>query len=148
LLNTPLLPQTAALELSQISVAPKININPAPVVNDYLQKQLKLESLETTLFNSSLIAMTALNIADYLSTKKALTMPGLEEGNPMMKPFVKNPYLFAVVKGGISALSYFSMKSLYKRDKKVAWVMTTISNFLLSYVVANNMRLINRAQGR
>jgi hypothetical protein len=88
----------------------------------------------------------ALNVADYLTTRKALAMPGLEEGNPMMKPFVKNQALFIAVKGGITALSYFSMKSLYKKDKKVAWVLTTVSNFLLSYVVVNNMRLINQSR--
>ena len=103
---------------------------------------------EKTLFTSQLVAMVALNVADYLTTKSALKHPGLQEGNPMMKPFVKNAVLFAAVKAGTTALSVWGMKSLRKRDKTTAWVLTTASNFLLSYVVANNMRLIQRAKLR
>jgi hypothetical protein len=40
------------------------------------------------------------------------------------------------------------MKSIFKRNKTVAWVMTTASNVLLSYVVANNVRLIQGARAR
>ena len=65
-----------------------------------------------------------------------------------MKPFVKNALVFAAVKAGTTALSVWGMKSLFKRDRKTAWVMTTLSNFLLSYVVANNMRLISRTRPR
>jgi hypothetical protein len=65
-----------------------------------------------------------------------------------MKPFVKNAVLFAAVKGGITVLSVWGMKSLFKRSKTTAWVMTTVSNLLLSYVVSNNMRLISRMRPR
>jgi hypothetical protein len=40
------------------------------------------------------------------------------------------------------------MKALFKKNKTVAWVMTTASNVLLSYVVANNYRLIQGARVR
>ncbi len=106
------------------------------------------ERLEKGLFTASLVAMTALNVADYLSTRQAMKQNGLVEGNPLMKPFVKNALLFAAVKAGTTALSVWGMKSMFKRDKTTAWVMTTLSNFLLSYVVANNMRLISRARPR
>ena len=106
------------------------------------------ERLEKGLFTASLVALTALNVADYFSTRQALKGSGLVEGNPLMKPFVKNALVFAAVKAGTTALSVWGMKSLFKRDKKTAWVMTTLSNFLLSYVVANNMRLISRARPR
>jgi hypothetical protein len=106
------------------------------------------ERLEKGFFTASLVAMTVLNIADYVSTKQALKYPGLSEGNPLMKPFVKNAVLFAAVKGGITVLSVWSMKSLFKRNKTMAWVMTTASNFLLSYVVSNNMRLLSRMRPR
>jgi hypothetical protein len=106
------------------------------------------ERLEKGFFTASLIAMTALNVADYISTRQALKYPGLSEGNPLMKPFVKNAVLFAAVKAGTTVLSVWGMKSLFKRDKTTAWILTTVSNFLLSYVVANNMRLVSRMRPR
>jgi hypothetical protein len=110
--------------------------------------RLKTRKIESTLFTSSLITFTALNVADYFSTREALKYPGLEEGNPLMKPFVKNPYAFAAVKLSISTLSYYSMKSLFKKNKRMAWVMSLASNLALSYIVANNFRMIHKAQGR
>ena len=52
-----------------------------------------------------MVAMVALNVGDFLSTSEALKYPGLAEGNPIMKPFVKNPYAFAAVKPGKSTES-------------------------------------------
>jgi len=65
-----------------------------------------------------------------------------------MKPFVKNPAAFAAVKFGTTALSYLSMRAIFKKNKTMAWIMTTASNALLSYVVANNMRLVQGARAR
>ena len=100
------------------------------------------------LFDANLVLMVGLNIADYISTREALKYSGLTETNPLMKPFVKNPAAFAAIKIGTTALSYLSMKAIFKKNKTVAWVMTTASNVLLSYVVANNMRLIQGARSR
>ncbi len=100
------------------------------------------------LFDANLILMVGLNVADYFSTREALKYPGLTETNPLMKPFVKSPAAFAAIKFGTTALSYWSMKAIFKRNKTVAWIMTTASNALLSYVVANNMRLIQGARAR
>ena len=100
------------------------------------------------LFDANLALMIGLNVADYVSTRQALKVPGLEETNPLMKPFVKSPAAFAAVKAGTTALSYWSMKALFKKNKTVAWIMTTASNALLSYVVANNYRLIQGARVR
>jgi len=100
------------------------------------------------LFDANLVLMVGLNIADYISTREALKYPGLAETNPLMKPFVKSPVAFAAIKAGTTALTYWSMKSIFKRNKTVAWVMTTASNVLLSYVVANNVRLIQGARAR
>jgi hypothetical protein len=100
------------------------------------------------LFDANLVLMVGLNIADYFSTREALKYPGLTETNPLMKPFVKSPAAFAAVKLGTTILSYWSMKAIFKRNKTVAWIMTTASNALLSYVVANNMRLIQGARAR
>jgi hypothetical protein len=100
------------------------------------------------LFDANLVLMVGLNVADYISTREALKYPGLSEANPLMKPFVKSPLAFAAAKLGTTALSYWSMKSLFKRNRTVAWIMTTASNALLSYVVANNCRLIHGARIR
>jgi len=100
------------------------------------------------LFDANLVLMVGLNVADYFSTREALKYPGLTETNPLMKPFVKSPAAFAAIKLGTTALSYLSMKAIFKRNRTVAWIMTTASNALLSYVVANNMRLIQGARAR
>ncbi len=100
------------------------------------------------MFDANLILMVGLNVADYISTREALKYPGLTETNPLMKPFVKSPAAFAAIKLGTTVLSYWSMKAIFKRNKTVAWIMTTASNALLSYVVANNMRLIQGARAR
>lgn len=98
------------------------------------------------LFDANLVAMIGLNVADYVSTREALKYPGLEEANPLMKPFVKSPAAFAAVKIGMTGLTYWSMKALFKKNKTMAWVMTTATNVLLSCVVANNMRQIRQAR--
>jgi hypothetical protein len=100
------------------------------------------------LFDANLALMIGLNIADYLSTKEALKYPGLEETNPLMKPFVKSPVAFAAIKAGTTALSYWSMKSVFKKNRTMAWIMTTASNVVISCVVFNNMRLVHKARTR
>ena len=100
------------------------------------------------LFDANLVLMVGLNVADYFSTREALKYPGLTEINPLMKPFVKSPAAFAAIKLGTTALSYVSMKVLFKRNRTIAWIMTTASNALLSYVVANNFRQIQMARAR
>jgi hypothetical protein len=100
------------------------------------------------LFDANLALMIGLNLADYISTREAFKYPGLEETNPLMKPFVKSPAVFAAFKIGTTALSYWSMKVIFKKNKTVAWVMATASNVFLSYVVANNLRQIQAARAR
>ena len=101
---------------------------------------------EKTLFDVNLVAMVALNVADYFSTREALKYPGLREANPLMQPFVKSPAAFAAVKAATTALTVWSMKALFKKNRTVAWVLTTASNALLSYVVASNMQRIHQAR--
>ena len=99
-----------------------------------------------SLFDANLVAMLGLNLADYLTTREALKYPGLEESNPLMKPFVKSPAVFAALKVGTTALTYWSMKSVFKKNRTAAWVLTTASNVLIGYVVANNLQHIQRAK--
>jgi Domain of unknown function (DUF5658) len=100
------------------------------------------------LFDANLVIMVGLNVADYFSTKEALKYPGLEETNPLMRPFVKSPAAFAAIKAGSTVLTYLSFRAIFKRNKTMGWIMTTATNCLLSYVVANNIRLIQAARAR
>jgi hypothetical protein len=135
-LTETLIEESAPAFSPQLTVPPRIPSFP-PVVRS-----------GRALFDANLVLMVGLNVADYVSTREALKYPGLSETNPLMKPFVKSPAAFAAVKLGTTALSYLSMKALFKRNRTMAWVMTTASNVLLSYVVANNMRLIQGARAR
>jgi hypothetical protein len=103
---------------------------------------------EKALFNVNLAALVALNIADYVSTREALKYPGLSEANPLMKPFVKSPAAFAAIKLGTTVLTYWSFKALFKKNRTVAWALTTASNVVLSYIVASNIQMIQRAKSR
>ena len=131
-----------------------LTVEPAPALSPQMVVPPRMPTFGPTvrpgkaLFDANLVLMVGLNVADYFSTRQALKYPGLAETNPLMKPFVKSPAAFAAVKLGTTALSYLSMKAIFKRSKTVAWVMTTASNVLLSYVVANNYRLIQGARAR
>ena len=103
---------------------------------------------QKTLFDANLALMIGLNVADYVTTRQALKYPGVYETNPIMRPFVKSPVAFAAIKAGTTALTYFGFKSIFKRNRTVAWVMSTASNALLSYVVAGNVRQIQAARTR
>lgn len=140
------LPDASAVELlfeeSVPAPAPYLSI---PRIVPVFKPSLKSGK---ALFDANLVLMVGLNVADYISTREALKYPGLAETNPLMKPFVKNPAAFAAIKIGTTALSYLSMKAIFKKNKTVAWIMTTASNVLMSYVVANNIRLIQGARSR
>lgn len=144
-LATPAPAIAKSMQISPAAIAaPQTSFIPRGPLNDFSRG----ERLEKTLFMTNLVAMVALNVADYVSTKQALKYPGLTEGNPMMKPFVKNAVIFAAVKAGTTVLSVWGMKTLWKRNKTAAWLLTTASNVLLSYVVTNNMRLLSKVRAR
>jgi len=105
-------------------------------------------NFEKTFFDANLVAMVGLNVADYFSTRAALKYQGLNEWNPLMKPFVKSPVAFAAAKLGTTALAYWSFKALFKHSRTLAWIMTTASNGILSYVLANNLHMIQVARSR
>ncbi len=106
----------------------------------------KPKESSSILYTSSLITLTCLNIADYCTTVKALRYEGLEETNFLMKPFTKNTLLYTTIKLGLTAYNYYFLKSLYKKDKTLAWAVSLVANFALSYVVANNLKNIQEAQ--
>ena len=108
----------------------------------------KSNQLGNSLHTASLLTLTALNIADYVSTVKALQLPGLEEGNPIMRPFTKNMLLFSAVKLGITALDFYLLKNIYKKNKTLGWVLSIVGNIAMSYVVSNNIRKIQSVAKR
>lgn len=135
-----------AISIPQVNimkVAPKIQTSFNPTFN-----LAPKNNFGDSLFTTSLITLTALNLADFFSTSKALKIPGLAEGNPLMKPFVKNDLLFAGTKIGIDALDYILLKKIYKKNKTMGWILSIAANFAMSYIVANNFKLIDQAQGR
>lgn len=111
-------------------------------------KPKKNDRLNDSLFTASLLTFTALNIADYITTVKALQLPGLEEGNPVMHPFAKNMVLLGAVKLGISALDFYLLKNIYKKNKTLGWVLSIVGNLALSYVVSHNIRKIQAVSGK
>jgi len=117
-------------------------------LNKHLKREFKTQKMEQAFFTTTLVTLAALNIADYLTTNEALKYPGLAEGNPIMKPFVKNSYVFVAVKIGATALTSIYLNKLHKKNKEVAWVISLLSNFALSYVVASNIQSINKVKGR
>ena len=130
-----------------------INIKPQnTVINPNTPRVVFRESglaqVENALYTTSLISLVALNVADYFSTRKALQYEGLSEGNPLMKPFVKNDLTFAAVKLGLTISNHLFMKKLHKKNKTLAWVLSVASNFAMSYVVANNLKMISSAQNQ
>jgi hypothetical protein len=146
-LPTPLsMPAPSTLEL--MSIEPAAPLPPQMAIAPRMPSLQPSYRPGKALFEANLVVMLGLNVADYISTRQALKYPGLIETNPLMKPFVNSPAAFAAIKFGTTALSYVSMKVLFKRNRTMAWIMTTASNVLLSYVVANNYRQIQMARAR
>jgi hypothetical protein len=108
----------------------------------------RLSNPSDSLYKISLVSFVALNAADYFSTLEALKYPGAKEGNAMMKSIVRDPYAFAAVKIGFTVLSTYSLKSLYKKNKALAWAISVASNIAYSYVVSNNLRIIHRFRSK
>ena len=119
---------------------------PTPSQEQTIQAPPRIINWQNSLYTSSLITLTALNVADYITTVKALKHEELEEANPAMKPIAKNIYVFTAVKLGVAALDIYILKKLYKKNKPLAWVLSVAANFAMSYVVANNFKMINRVQ--
>ena len=113
-----------------------------------LPRSFKPNRFEQTAYTTSLLTLTALNIADAVTTMQALKYDGLTEANPVMKPFVNNMYLFTAVKLGVTAFNYYLLKKLHKKNKTVAWMLSMTANLVMSYVVANNIRMIQDARAR
>jgi hypothetical protein len=161
LIETPL-PAAPASPLQGLDLIPV----PAPAIQDrffpvivctaspaysgqkFALPSIKASDLGDSLYNASLISLVALNAADYFSTLEALKSPGVEEKNPLLKSVVKDPYAFAAVKIGFTALACYNLKTLHKKSRPLAWALSIVSNLACSYIVSNNFRIINRCKTR
>jgi hypothetical protein len=119
--------------------------------SDFGPQRPSLESIgksksSDSIFTTTLLMNAALNTADYVLTRESLRYAGVAEGNPMMKNIAKDPYVFAAVKVGVSALNFYLMKNLYKKNRTLAWVLTTVTNFAMTYVVGHNIRVLSDAK--
>jgi len=141
LANLDLIPRPSTTDSYYVNLKLDSQIASLDYGQRYLVRNARAAATGDTLFNVNLATMVALNAADYFSTSACLKHAGLQEGNPLMKPFVKSPVLFAAAKIGITTVSYIALKSLYKKNKPLAWVVSFASNLALSYVVSNNIRL-------
>jgi len=101
-----------------------------------------------SVFDASVFSLVALHIADYYTTREALRYPGNQEANPWLKSITKVPAAFAIFKAGISAGTYFGLKSIYEKNKTLGWMISTFSNFGLSYIVFHNLKAIREARAR
>ncbi len=131
--------------LNQKNPSPKMEDKSLPPILD--GKPKKNSPMGNSLFTASLLTFAALNIADYVTTVKALKLPDAEEGNPLMRPFTKNMVLLGAVKLGVSALDFYLLKNIYKRNKTLGWVLSIVGNLALSYVVSHNIQKIQAASG-
>jgi hypothetical protein len=113
-----------------------------------LPRSFKPNGFEAAAFTTSLVTLAALNVADVVTTLQALKYDGLTEANPMMKPFVKNVYVFTAIKLGVTAFNYYLLKKLHIKNKPLAWVLSMAANLAMSYVVAHNLRMIQDARVR
>jgi len=134
----------AAAETSATGTALKIQEIAYPTV--YTGPRTSHAKFENAVFNVNLAYMAALNVADYFTTREALKYEELVEANPIMRPFVGNDLAFAAVKAGLAAGSYFLLKGLYKKNRPLAWAASLVANVALSYVVVNNLRMIDSVQ--
>jgi len=109
-------------------------------------KPNKFKKVEKSLYTTSLITLLALNTADYFTTIKALQYKEIKEINPVMRPLVKNPSLYLVLKLGVNVYAYYAMQNLFKKNKKIAWLVSVLTNAALSYIVLNNIWQINKVK--
>jgi len=144
---TPLPELKPEEDSTPIPLIPKSDlIKKPPHPETFFKPYLQTEKIENAFFTSTLITLSLLNVADFLSTNKALQYEGLQEGNPLLQPLVKNKVAFGVVKAGLTYLNYQLLKKVHRHNKTVGWILSTLSNAVMGYVVWHNLKMIKKAQ--
>ena len=122
---------------------PGFTFRPIPTLPPVLRGRF-----ENTMFTGSLISLAALNVGDYLTTREALKYPGVGEANPFMALFVKNAWAFAAVKLAMTTYLGYSLNRLHGQNKTQAWLMSFAANALYTWVVYNNLSVIDKMRRR
>jgi hypothetical protein len=97
-------------------------------------------------FITAVSSTVILQAADYLTTLNAMKYSSLQEGNPLLKNVVHDPLLFGAVKLCVTGLQIVLLKKLHESNRTLGWIVGTALNAAVSYVVANNISKIQRAQ--
>jgi|Deesub1362A_J573_1020465.scaffolds.fasta_scaffold00571_10 hypothetical protein len=144
------IPEEIATTNSTPAAEAQISSSPIKVTSPEVlfQQHLRAEKIENVFFTSSLITLSLLNLADFITTNKALQYEGLSEGNPLLKPIVKNKIAFGVVKAGLTYVNYQLLKKVHRRNKTLGWILSTLSNAVMSYVVWHNLKMIEMVRSR
>ncbi len=148
LADPPLGPSGGTIGLSQASSLPPAgsSTRPSPVVPPV--GRFEFGRLESAAFAGSIVSLTLLNTADYLSTREALKYPGVAEGNPFMSLVVKNPWAFAAVKIATTAYFVYGLNRMRRKNKTTAWIMSLAANAVYTWVVYNNLSVIDKVRSR
>lgn len=136
-------PETAGLSASADVPPPGFTFQVQPVFKPAPRFQF-----ESAAFTGSLFSLAALNVADYLSTREALKYPGVAEGNPVMSLVVKNAWAFAAVKLATTAYLSYSLTKMRGRNRTTAWIMSLAANAVYTWVVYNNLSVIDKVRSR
>jgi len=100
------------------------------------------KSLEDSLFSFSLTTRVCFHVGDFYITNRTLKKyDSVVELNPLLRPIVRNEWLFITVKFGLVAIGHYCLKGLYKKNKKLAWIVSVVSNIIVGYAVIRNLRL-------
>jgi len=146
----PQIPQGETTTSPELKAEAQISSTPIKMMSPerLFQPHLRAEKIENAFFTSSLITLALLNAADFVTTNKALQYEGLSEGNPLLKPLVKNKIAFGVVKASLTYLNYQLLKKLHRRNKTLGWLLATLSNAVMGYVVWHNLKMIEKVRSR
>lgn len=98
---------------------------------------------ESALFAGTLVSLVGLNIADYLATREVLKTIGPEELNPLAKAFSRNDLALVAYKLGTTYLNVVGLRGIHRANKPMAWALSLISNFLVSYTLASSLEQLD-----
>lgn len=110
------------------------------------EPHLWTEKPKNASFTRSLVALTLFNIADYVTTLKALRYDTLQEANPVLRPIVNSPYIFTTLKLGTTVLTSMLLVKLHGRNPRLATVAGSLLSLGLSYIVFRNLDFIEEAR--
>lgn len=136
--------ESSALIPSSLQSSPLNNSQISPLTPPTLTFKPKRKN--NAFFVTALTSTVLLQTADYVTTLNALKYSNLQEGNPLLKDVVKDPVVFGAFKLCITGLQIALLKKLYDCNKTLGWIVGTALNFTVSYIVANNLSKIQKAQ--